>query len=188
MLLQAKLKAQICLFYNYVSNGNLYFGWGTEQSGTFLAILGCLVLPLNFLIGTFSRKFDDRTMMLAMQIGVLIGLVVLLLHTHIHTAQTHLGQFVTGGVIAFSCSSMLEGVTMSLLSKVVPPSLARGTFNSGLLATEAGTFGRAVGDMLVTLVGASLPSQDMLEALNVPNFVLSTIVLVFINRYYALLY
>ena len=97
---------------------NLYFGWGTEQSGTFLAVLGCLILPLNFLIGSLSRKFDDRTMMLVMQIGVLIGMVVLLLHTRIHTVRSHLGQFAVGGVITFSCSSMLEGVTMSLLSKV----------------------------------------------------------------------
>lgn len=38
---------------------------------------------------------------------------------------------------------------MSLLSKSVSKKMARGTFNSGLLATEAGTLGRAIGDLTV---------------------------------------
>ena len=42
---------------------------------------------------------------------------------------------------------------MSLLSKTIPKSFARGTFNSGLLATEAGTLGRTLGDGLVSLAG-----------------------------------
>jgi len=39
---------------------------------------------------------------------------------------------------------------MSLLSKTIPKSWARGTFNSGLLATEAGTLGRAMGDVVIS--------------------------------------
>jgi hypothetical protein len=44
---------------------------------------------------------------------------------------------------------------MSLLSKLVSPELARGTWNSGLLATEAGTFGRVVGDVMITAFSSS---------------------------------
>eukprot|EP00543_Licmophora_paradoxa_P004048 CAMPEP_0202450172 /NCGR_PEP_ID=MMETSP1360-20130828/8804_1 /ASSEMBLY_ACC=CAM_ASM_000848 /TAXON_ID=515479 /ORGANISM="Licmophora paradoxa, Strain CCMP2313" /LENGTH=83 /DNA_ID=CAMNT_0049068323 /DNA_START=266 /DNA_END=514 /DNA_ORIENTATION=+ len=47
---------------------------------------------------------------------------------------------------------------MSLLSKTIPPIWAKGTFNSGLLATEAGTLGRAVGDFVIT--GAGLYGLD----------------------------
>jgi hypothetical protein len=43
---------------------------------------------------------------------------------------------------------------MSLLSKCIPPRYSRGLFNVGLLATEAGTLGRAVGDVILTLCGS----------------------------------
>ena len=42
---------------------------------------------------------------------------------------------------------------MSLLSKTLPLSWSRGFFNMGLLATESGTFGRTVGDAVITLFG-----------------------------------
>lgn len=42
---------------------------------------------------------------------------------------------------------------MSLLSKTIPKSWSRGIFNVGLLATEAGTLGRAVGDLLLSVWG-----------------------------------
>jgi hypothetical protein len=42
---------------------------------------------------------------------------------------------------------------MSLLSKTIPQSWSRGIFNVGLLATEAGTLGRAVGDVFLSFVG-----------------------------------
>lgn len=37
--------------------------------------------------------------------------------------------------------------TQGLLSKTIPPSLAKGILNAGLLATEAGTIGRVIGDI-----------------------------------------
>ena len=40
---------------------------------------------------------------------------------------------------------------MSLLSQTIPKSWSRGIFNVGLLATEAGTFGRAIGDVLLSI-------------------------------------
>jgi len=60
---------------------------------------------------------------------------------------------------------------MSTLSKVVHPRLAAGTFNSGLLATELGTLGRAVGDTLISGAGF-LSLKNMLNLLYVPNGVL----------------
>lgn len=54
---------------------------------------------------------------------------------------------------------------MSLLSKTIPPRYSRGLFNVGLLATESGTFGRAVGDVFLTLCGSG---QDGLG--NVLNY------------------
>ena len=51
---------------------------------------------------------------------------------------------------------------MSLLSKTIPVRYSRGLFNVGLLATESGTLGRAVGDVILTLCG----SQGLQHILN----------------------
>lgn len=56
---------------------------------------------------------------------------------------------------------------MSTLSKVVPYSLAVGTCNSGLINTEVGTIGRAIGDSLVTLLGF-LDLDNLLDLLILP--------------------
>lgn len=42
---------------------------------------------------------------------------------------------------------------MALLSKTMSPRLAKGTYNCGLLSTEAGTLARAVADVMITVVG-----------------------------------
>ena len=61
-------------------------------------------------------------------------------------------QYVLGASSLFALLNALEGVIMSLLSKLVPAELAKGTFNSGLLATEAGTLGRVIGDCMLTFL------------------------------------
>ena len=61
-------------------------------------------------------------------------------------------QYIIGASVLFALLNALEGVIMSLLSKVVSPELAKGTFNSGLLATEAGTLGRVLGDSMITFL------------------------------------
>lgn len=50
-------------------------------------------------------------------------------------------------------SATVAGVSLSLLSRIMSPRLSRGTFNCGLLSTEAGTFARVVGDGLISLTG-----------------------------------
>lgn len=45
------------------------------------------------------------------------------------------------------------GVNLSLLSRVMSSRLSRGTFNGGLLSTEAGTLARVVADGTITLAG-----------------------------------
>jgi hypothetical protein len=60
---------------------------------------------------------------------------------------------------------------MSITSKIIPPSLARGTFNSGFLATEAGTSGRFIGDVAVTVIGLVTMDQ-LLNWLFIPGLLL----------------
>ena len=84
------------------------------------------------------------------EVLTLVGILGLIAHS---ASDYTVIQYVVFGVFIFVFTNILEGVNMSLLSKKVPRSWARGTFNSSLLATEAGTFGRALGDYWITLVG-----------------------------------
>ena len=45
------------------------------------------------------------------------------------------------------------GVNLSLLSRVMSSRLSRGTYNGGLLSTEAGTLARVIADATITAAG-----------------------------------
>ena len=64
-------------------------------------------------------------------------------------------QYVFASIFIFTSTNALEGPTMSLLSKVIPEPYRKGFWNVGLLATESGTLGRAVGDVILTLCGSA---------------------------------
>ena len=72
---------------------------------------------------------------------------------------------------------------MSMLSKVVPHSLAKGFCNSGLINTETGTFGRAIGDVVVTLAGLST-LDSMLNQLMIPLSFILIVCLVMVHWFY----
>ena len=126
------------------------FNWSNGSSGYYMAILGGLVLPANVLLTVFVKDVEDRDMVLRLSVISFIS-VLIMLNTPL--LQYSLLQYVIGSSILFASLNSLEGFMMSFLSKVVSPELARGTFNSGLLATEAGTLGRVFGDMAITLFG-----------------------------------
>lgn len=72
------------------------------------------------------------------------------------------------------CCKRRAGVNLSLLSKVMSSRLARGTFNGGLLSTEAGTLARVVADVSITLAGY-LGSQWLLNATLLPTLVVGLV-------------
>lgn len=47
----------------------------------------------------------------------------------------------------------ISGVNLALLAQVMSSRLTRGTYNGGLLSTEAGTLARVVADGTITLAG-----------------------------------
>ena len=72
---------------------------------------------------------------------------------------------------------------MSLLSKTIPKSWAKGTFNSGMLATEIGTFSRTIGDVMISLV--ALKGVDgMLNAIFSQMFCLALISVFLVHKHY----
>ncbi|GMH09441.1 hypothetical protein Nepgr_011282 [Nepenthes gracilis] len=127
-----------------------YFNWSTSTVAIFLACLGLTVLPVNILVGSYvSNMFEERLILLVSEIMVCIGI---LLSFHIIITYT-VPQYVCSGLIMFVSAEVLEGVNLSLLSRVMPSRLSRGTYNGGLLSTEAGTLARVVADAAITLVG-----------------------------------
>eukprot|EP00977_Amphora_coffeiformis_P015384 scaffold4510_cov183-Amphora_coffeaeformis.AAC.69 len=55
-----------------------YFAWSGSASGIYLAILGLLVLPANWIITVASQRHDDRDLILASASFMFLGCVVIL--------------------------------------------------------------------------------------------------------------
>lgn len=127
-----------------------YFNWSTSTVAVFLACLGLTVLPVNIIVGSYiSNLFEDRQILLASEIMVCIGV---LLSFNIIFPYTE-PQYICSGLLVFVSAEVLEGVNLSLLSRVMSSRLSRGTYNGGLLSTEAGTIARVIADATITLAG-----------------------------------
>ncbi|CAN1332873.1 SPX domain-containing membrane protein At4g22990 [Linum perenne] len=145
-----------------------YFGWSTSTVAVFLACLGLTVLPVNILVGSYiSNMFEDRQILLASEIMVCVGI---LLSFHLLVPYT-VPQYVCSGLIMFVSAEVLEGVNLSLLSRVMSSRLSKGTYNGGLLSTEAGTLARVVADGTITLAGY-LGQNMLLNVTLLPSLVI----------------
>ncbi|KAJ6344254.1 hypothetical protein OIU76_005886 [Salix suchowensis] len=127
-----------------------YFIWSTTSVAVFLACLGLTVLPVNVIVGNYiSNMFEERQVLLASEIMVLIGI---LLSFQVLIPYT-VPQYVSAALVTFVSAEVLEGVNLSLLSRVISSRLSRGTYNGGLLSTEAGTLARVIADGTISLSG-----------------------------------
>jgi hypothetical protein len=127
-----------------------YFNWTTSSVAIFLALLGLTLLPVNVVVGNYiSNMFEDRQILFAAEVFTCVG--ILLSFNVIFPYSV--AQYVSGAFITFVSAEVLEGVNLSLLSKVMSSRLARGTYNGGLLSTEAGTLARVLADGTITLAG-----------------------------------
>ncbi|CAI0476548.1 unnamed protein product [Linum tenue] len=145
-----------------------YFGWSTSSVAIFLACLGLTVLPVNIIVGSYiSNMFEDRQILLASEIMVCVGI---LLSFHILVPYT-VPQYVCSGLIMFVSAEVLEGVNLSLLSRVMSSRLSQGTYNGGLLSTEAGTLARVVADVTITMAGY-LGQKTLLNVTLLPSLVI----------------
>lgn len=133
----------------------VYFGWSDSWSGIYMAALGLLMLPANMLVAYLSITYTDRDLILLTQAFMFAGCVVLLQYTPVYPVF----QYILGSLLLFLSTNAMEGPNMSLLSRAIPKSWSRGVFNVGFLATEAGTLGRALGDVFLTLCGSHLLNQ-----------------------------
>ncbi|XP_062219904.1 SPX domain-containing membrane protein OsI_08463 [Phragmites australis] len=145
-----------------------YFKWTTSTVAIFLAVLGLTVLPVNVIVGSYiTNLFQDRQILVASEIMVLIGIVM----SFCFTPHYSVPQYVLSALITFVFAEVLEGVNLSLLSRVMSSRLSRGTYNGGLLSTEAGTLARVAADMTITAAGY-LGQSRLLNATLLPSLVI----------------
>lgn len=114
-------------------------GWSQELSGYYMCFMGALVLPMNILVNRYVHDVDERDMVLRLTC-LCICTSLLMCHSEWLGDSYVIGQYVLGSIGLFVCLNSLEGIIMAVLAKIVSPDLARGTFNSALLATEAGNY------------------------------------------------
>ncbi|XP_019260059.1 PREDICTED: SPX domain-containing membrane protein At4g22990-like isoform X2 [Nicotiana attenuata] len=127
-----------------------YFIWSTSNVAIFLACLGLTVLPVNILVGSYlSNMFEERQVLLASEILVCLGIVL----SFQVIIPYSVPQYVCSALITFVAAEVLEGVNLNLLSRVMSSRLSKGTYNGGLLSTEAGTLARVFADSTITLAG-----------------------------------
>ncbi|KAH0739971.1 hypothetical protein KY290_033014 [Solanum tuberosum] len=127
-----------------------YFSWSTGHVAVFLACLGLTVLPVNLVVGSYiTNMFEDRQILLASEIMVCVGILM----SFNVIIPYSVPQYVCSGLLLFVSAEVLEGVNLSLLSRVMSSRLSRGTYNGGLLSTEAGTIARVIADATITLTG-----------------------------------
>ncbi|XP_030931378.1 SPX domain-containing membrane protein At4g22990-like [Quercus lobata] len=160
-----KYAMEIVLAESSVITG-YYFIWPISRVAIFLACLGLTVLPVNIIVGKYMTNiFEERQVLLASEIMVCIGI---LLSFHIFNPYS-VPQYVGSALITFVSAEVLEGVNLSLLSRCMSSRLSRGTYNGGLLSTEAGTLARVVADGTITLSGylgeSKLLNSTLLPAL-----------------------
>ncbi|KAI4303489.1 hypothetical protein MLD38_039112 [Melastoma candidum] len=161
-----------------------YFHWRTSSVSIFLACLGLTVLPVNVIVGNYiSNIFQDRQILLASEVVVCIGV---LFSFHLVSKYT-IAQYVSSGLIMFVSAEVLEGVNLSLLSRVMSSRLSKGTYNGGLLSTEAGTIARVVADGTITLAGY-LGESRLLNITLMPSLFLCIISIFATIRTYNSLY
>ena len=157
-----------CLLSSCATLTGFSFGWDSQHKGIFLAFLGGLMIPVNVVVAKLSQNYEDRELILGALTVMFLSTVGILDYTAGSSSSYSAIQYVAFSICLFISANVLEGPNMSLLSKTIPKEWARGTFNSGFLATEAGTGARSIGNILVSAAVACYGIDRMLNATFVP--------------------
>jgi MFS-type transporter involved in bile tolerance (Atg22 family) len=170
-----------CLLSSSATVASYYFEWDARHTGTFLAVLGLLMFPANLLVAKLSHRFEDREIIYVTLIMMFLSVLGMIAYRPSHYSMK---QYTFFGVCVFLSTNSLEGPNMSLLSKTIPRSWAKGTFNSGFLATEAGTAARSVGDVLISAVASLLGFSNLLNATFLPLTVLVLVSIILTRHFF----
>jgi Major Facilitator Superfamily/SPX domain len=161
-----------CLLSSCATLTGFFFGWDSQHKGTFLAFLGGLMIPVNMVVAKLSQNYEDRELILGTLLIMFLSSLGILDYKASSASSYSIIQYVTVSICLFVSANVLEGPNMGLLSKTIPKNWARGTFNSGFLATEAGTAARSIGNILVSVAATFYGVQRLLNATFIPIVIL----------------
>ena len=160
-----------------------WFGWSDEVVGWYIAGMSLGIAPVHILIAYSSKRIEDRQFIWVALTFTLLG-SLLLIDFGIESEV----QYIIGTVLMFIGMNMDDGVTASLLSKVLPPHIAEGIFNAGLIVTFAGSSARGLGGLSIAVSSWFDPSGfEMENHLFIPLSIISLLCLFTFHHFYSLL-
>ncbi|CAL5227554.1 g10545 [Coccomyxa viridis] len=131
------------------------YGWSNSEVGIMLGILGLTAPIVNTIVGSFSSRVPDRYITVASIVIAGGGAFALM------KGPFPMSNFFVAGTLVYMGTIVLEGVSMSLTSKVIDERMSKGLWNAGLLSTQAGTIGRLCGNLLLSLCARITGAMDM---------------------------
>ena len=139
------------------------------------------MFPANMIVARLSHRFEDREIIYISLVAILCSTLGIVSYV---PGRYSVLQYVPFGICIFVATNALEGPNMSLLSKSIPTSWAKGIFNTGFLATEAGTLARSVGDVGITLAEQRVEGSRILNAIFVPVLGLVAVSVALVRKNY----
>lgn len=135
-----------------------WFGWSDAFIGYFICAMSLGIAPVHVFIAYTSKYIEDRQFILVALGFTFLGSLLL-----VDFGVESEIQYVAGTVLMFIGMNMDDGVTASLLSKVLPPHIAEGIFNAGLIVTFAGSSARGLGGFSIAVSSWFDPSSTSME-------------------------
>jgi len=135
------------------SSSSTWPDWGT---GTLFALICTAIIPTNWFMAHLSLTgvmTDNHFLLLFQALSIISLLTILRFPQQLLFHSYPPSHYILGLSTLYLLMNALEVVVLSLLSKVLSRKLRGTTLNAGLLATEAGTFGRVVADAGVAVRG-----------------------------------
>ena len=159
------------------------FDWSIDFIGVYIAAVSLAVAPVHIFIAFTSKIFQDRQFIKTALILTAVGCAFLINFDDLSEVQ-----YIIGSIIMYLGVNMDDGVTASLLSKVIPLHFSAGILNVGLIVTFAGSLARGIGGFSIAIAGFIEDDADEMEnMLFVPMTLLSISACVIIVAFYRFL-
>jgi MFS family permease len=157
-------------------------GWNSQSTGALMTLWGLLMFPANLVVTRLSQRYEDRELIYVSVMVMFVSLVGFMAYA---PSYSMIQYIIFSSICIFVSTNILEGANMSLLSKTIPKSWAKGTFNSGSLATEAGTTAaRSVDDLLISATAGLLGFGHLLNFTFFPLTLLVFATILLMRRYF----
>mmetsp|Transcript_26913 Transcript_26913/g.40422 ORF Transcript_26913/g.40422 Transcript_26913/m.40422 type:complete len:236 (+) Transcript_26913:3287-3994(+) len=187
-----------------------YFKWSGSEAGLFLALLVALYIPLNLITSLWSRRKGERRILkkslLLMLVGSMIGINYKSLYDFLvapddvfrtnaekkrqYDSMAGVFQYCIASSIMLAGAVLIEGASLSLISKVSPQKLNTSAINCSALVPFFGCFGKVLGTTILIIVGFShrLIYADMVNSIYF--FVIIALLLCYftVKKHYFFLY